>query len=168
MFKVIKVVSDVFRKHYLKSSPDFQEGFKTAIRLFVIGYENSTQYNWHFEAYKLKKENEELKGIIKVQKEQLKSKSKILNEVTLFNASPAKEYKEYIVDYGSRGSFNIITNMTREDFDFCLYNFNIKKSFNRIDEAKSKLLLYINSQNSLGYRAFKNKNSYNRFLNGRT
>lgn len=168
MIKVIRVITQVFRKHYLEHSPEFQEGFKTAIRLITIGFENSTQYNWHFEADKLIKENKELKKIIQSQKQQLEVKIKALDEVSLFSSSPSKTYKEYLVDCEEKGSFTVITNMDSELFSVLLYNFGIRYSYKKSDEAKSKLLSYINSKNNVGYYAFKDKKSYNRFTNGRT
>lgn len=168
MFKVLKVVNGIFKRNYLHKSPEFQEGFKTALRLLEIGLENSTQHNWYLRSKEMHEELSHVKKANRQLQYRLDEKVKALDEITLFNVKPASQFYNYLVDCGDVGTFEILCNLDKDTFNLCLSNFVVRYTFKKTDEAKSKLLSYINYRNNLGFYAFKNSKVLKEFLNGRS
>lgn len=166
MLKIYNTVKALLVKHQ-NESDDFKRGWQTALDYLRIGIKSSFQFNYAVQNKELEAENQKLKDTIKNQRKEIQILNDKLLDYTLLNIKPTETYTSYRVDT-TNSFFEIITNMDKSSFEFCLLNFGFRHSCKRIDECKSKLLTFINNRNYQGFRAFKDKKSYNRYLNGKT
>lgn len=166
MFKIYSTVKRVLERHYSKETDDFKRGYKTAVKMLFMGIKKSFHFNYALLAREQEEQIKELeKTIANQRKEITKLHEKNANNALVY-INPSKEYNSYIVTT-DEGEFEVVVNMDKSSFEFCLLNFSYRYSFKKNIECKSKLLTFINNKSALGFRAFKDKKAYKRFLDGK-
>lgn len=166
MFKIYITVKRLLVKNYSEESEEFKKGWKKACEFLMLGIKKSTQYNLSLLNRELEDRIKSLEKTIAKQRNEISALHEKLDDKSLVNVKPEKEYRTFVVE-DENGEFEIITNMSKDSFEWCLFNFRLKNTYKRLDECKSKLLMYINNKNALGFKAFKDRKAYNRFLNGK-
>ena len=103
------------------------------------------------------------KEVLELQKES-KNKSreifrlkKVIGEKSIVSQGPTQYFKEHKVIIKDGHFFTIITNMKEETFKNMCSNFSGRYDWKDAEEAKSKMLQYINDKHSLGFKAYKDE-----------
>lgn len=156
MIKIYYTVEEIFKKEYVNHSKEFREGFSHALRLFRIGFEKRTDFNKSVKIHEQEIEIKELRKVIRQLDEKIIKMAETIEKTSLISGLPLNVFHEFFVDSGV-GSFKIVTNMDRDTINACLINFAARTQFKQVDEAKSKLIQYINSKSVMGFKAYKDK-----------
>lgn len=138
----------------------YLEGFQTCLNYFELGIKKSTQFNLNLKIRDLEKENQDLKESLRAYKEKRRNIEHFIDN-NPFSLNVTDIYKPFIIQT-VYGNFEIVTNMNTDTMYKCLINFGLRYGYSTSEEAKSKLLQYINSKNFAGFEAFKDIKSYNR------
>lgn len=170
MLKIYETVVRVLQDKYSNQSQDFKKGAKTAMNLIEVGIRKSNQFNLALQVKDLLEERRKLKTTIDNLRKEISIKEDKLFESSLVSSTPLRDFKEYEIPVkGHKQKIYIVTNMDYGTLSFCLLNFSQRHSYNRPDEAKSKLLTFINSKKHLGFIAFKDNKTYKKeYLNKKT
>lgn len=160
MLKIYETVRSVMVRHYRKESIEFKRGASVAMKLFETGIKKSETFNQAIKIKELEKEIQLLKIAVREKTYLIEELREKLINTSLISGVPAKKFQEYIIPITDLGTFNIVTNIDSPTLTFCIYEFVQKHQFKRIDEAKSKLLVFINNKNHLGFYAYKDLKSY--------
>lgn len=157
MLSIYETVSRTLEK-YKNENEDFHKGVKTVMGLFEIGIRKSTQFNLALKVRELEKQLNKQKTVIENQRKEINLKANKIFELSLISGQPTKEFRTFEIPIGeTKEIIEIVTNMDVEMMQTCLYNFHKRHKFKRYDEAKSKLLMFINSKNHLGFFAYKSE-----------
>lgn len=166
MFSIFYTLKRILEDHYSNESEDYKRGVNTFLKLLVIGIKKNAQYNLTIKNREQQETIKELEKTCKNYREEIKRLNNKVSSYSLLDIKPASEYFSYSVNT-DEGDFEIITNMDKSSFEFCLLNFSYRHSFKKMEECKSKLLTFINNRNVQGFKAFKNKQTYEKFINGK-
>lgn len=140
----------------LENKPDnYMKGFRDCLYVLKYAIKTHTQYKTDtkiHELEKLKKENaKEIKKLL-LELNAIREKS---NLKLLLTVQPLDIYHSFLVK-SKVGSFEVVVNMDKGSFDVCLTSFSITHDYINIEQAKSKLIQFINLKNGQGYKAYKN------------
>lgn len=166
MFTIYNTIKQMLVRQFSDETDEFKRGYSKAVHLLLIGIKRTTLYNYALRCHELEKELNSLKKENNNQRNEIKSLIDKLANKSLLQMKPLEVFNIFPVDTGA-GYFEIIVNMDKDSFNFCLINFLTRHQYNSFDECKSKLLAFINSRSSQGFRAFKDKKAYNRYVNGK-
>ena len=161
MLKIYETVVGVLKKEYSKESEAFKKGAETTLKLFEIGIRTSNHFNKAIQLRELEIENRKQKSTIEHLQREVSNKKEKLFEMTLISGVPLDRPITYTIPVGGHSqTIEIITNMDSETMQACLFNFNARHTYKRPDEAKSKLLTYINNKKHYGFYAYKDLKTY--------
>ena len=131
------------------------------MQLFEIGIRKSNQFNAALKVRELEIENKKQRATISHLQNEITNKQDKLLELTLISGLPLNKFITYTIPVsGHSQTIEIVTNMDIETMQACLFNFEARHSYKRPDEAKSKLLTYINSKKHSGFYAYKDYKTY--------
>ena len=156
MIDIFNTVESLYKRNYREENEEFKRGFERALALLEVGIYKSTRYNIGVENKTLKEDLKERDKTIRFLNKKLEVVQNKLSKKILVSGTPLDYFKEYEVE-SSVGKITLLTNMDKETFEFCCINFSTRYKYKVLDECKSKLLQYINSYKSKGFRAFKNR-----------
>lgn len=161
MLKIYETVARVLKTEYPNPTKEFKEGAEVTLKLFEIGIRKSNQFNAALQVKELEIENKKQKATITQLQKEIANKQEQLFEMTLISGLPLQKFITYSIPVeGHSQMIEIVTNMDNETMQACLYNFSARHSYKRPDEAKSKLLTYINSKKHAGFYAYKDWKTY--------
>jgi hypothetical protein len=167
MLSIYERVRAVLLKNYNEESEEFKKGVQLAMSLIEIGIKKSFHYNQALRVKELEEITKKQKAGIRSLNKEIANLRSRLNDTSLVSGVPTEEFGEINIGT-SVGEFSVVTNMTDETMMACLINFEARNTFNRVDEAKSKLLTYINSKNYAGFYAYKDWKAYRRSRRNKT
>jgi hypothetical protein len=156
MIDIFNTVESIYKRNYIEKEDKFKEGFEECLALFETGIFKSVRYNLTIRNHQLEHENKDKDKRIRNLNTEIKRIQEKLNKKVLVDAKPLALYSEFAVTCPF-GELKIVTNMEKSTFEFCLMNFALRYKYTTVDECKSKILQYINSYSSRGFRAFKSK-----------
>lgn len=161
MLKIYETVAGVLNKEYSNTTEEFKKGTELTLKLFEIGIRRSNRFNAALKVRELEIENKKQKATIEQLHKEIANKQEKLFEMTLISGLPLQKFVTYTIPVkGHHQMIEIVTNMDNETMQACLYNFSSRHSYKRPDEAKSKLLTYINSKKHMGFYAYKDWKTY--------
>lgn len=157
MLIILYTIKSLYRRFYSKESEEFKNGFERCLYLFELGMNKHPQFNSFIEGIQKDKEIKELNKQIrdkdyKIRNLEIRADAKSIN-----TKGPLDHFREYDVVTGDASVFSIISNLSFETFSQVITNFSFRYGWTDITEAKAKLLQFINSKSSNGYKAYKDE-----------
>lgn len=159
MLSIYETIYRTIEKNFKNKPPEFKEGAETVLTLFEIAIKKANWFNNAITVRELRKQNLKQKSTIDQLQKEIANKADKIFELSLVSGQPSEHFQLYDIPVLDT-TFEIVTNMDLETFKVCLFNFEQKHSFKRADEAKSKLLTFINSKRHIGYYAYKSLKVY--------
>lgn len=154
MLKIFETVEKLAKNHLVGKSEEFIRGFYNCLDFFLIGIKSNESFNRELKIRELEKEiKDQLERIRLLEKRDRKSQE-VLNSKSIIDKSPSFTFYTYPVQTRF-GLFRIVTNLNKDFFYACLLNFSLKNHYESPEEAKTKLLCFINSKNFIGFSAYK-------------
>lgn len=160
MLKIYEILVRILKKEYSGASPSFKAGFKKCLTLLLIGIKKNPSYNQSLRVRELERELKDSKKKIRDQNTRIAILIKKLGAKTLIDSSPDTVFYFHRIylhkkDGENSPSFGIVVNMNIDSLGICLFNFKSMNVYESEDDAKAKLLHFINTKNYLGYKAYK-------------
>lgn len=134
---------------------EYKKGFQDCLLLFKYGISTHVQFSNLVKIHELEKINHTQRKEIKKLHAELTAIREKSDLKLLLSVQPLEVYHRYLVN-SKVGSFEVVVNMDNNSFNICLTSFSITHSYENIEQAKSKLLQFINLKNGQGYKAYKN------------
>lgn len=155
MLKIYETVARLLYKQFPNPSEEFRNGAEFVLKMFEIGIRTSTRFNSALRVKELEIEVDKQKATIEQLRREIANKQDRLLELSLISGVPLTKFITYTIPVKGHKPFDIVTNMDEETIQACLFNFNARHTYKRPDEAKFKLIAYINSKKHYGFHAYK-------------
>lgn len=161
MLLIYYTLESAFKREYTKRSKDFQKGYLECLRLLEIGMNKNPSFNAHVENDQLKKDIQLLRKSEKEKDWLFRDLQKKLQDKSLVAKPPVRNFRVYEVELvnplGNNDYFTIVANLQEETFKNMVANFSGRFTWTDTQDAKAKMLTYINSKTAQGFKAYKDE-----------